>query len=219
MAKLTLAEDLFLYPSPVGAYFCVSEHENNKSRQFLQHLLSERITPALSIDTLKQLMQTDDEEHALNVLHHCQKLGWIQGLKKPLTAPDATFEDFLPTILASFSSQKKSLLADEQGFYLGSQGFPHETAEELSALSAELAIIHKRRSGLLKNNLGLASQAWGIVDAYGNNQLGFWPLYIGRYRFMLIIAGTPFFNHPDFVSLVWTLSIRYAATTTESTYS
>jgi hypothetical protein len=102
------------------------------------------------------------------------------------------------------------LLADDQGFYLATSGFPHEVAEELSALSAELAIIHKRRSGLLMNNMGFDSHAWAIVNAFGNSQIGFWPVFVGKHQFVIVISGIPHFNQPEFVSLIWALSNRYS---------
>lgn len=215
MAHLTLADKLFLYPSPSGAYFCISDQEENKSRRFLQNLLRERQTPSLTLAELMRLTEFSDEEKALELLYHCQELGWIQGLKEPLTVPDKPLENYLSAILPSFSTQEKALLADEQGFYLACKGFSHEAAEELSALSAELAILHHRRAGLLKNNLGLGNQAWALVDAHGDSQLGFWSLFIGQYRFILVIADTPFFNQPEFVNLIWSLSIRYATNSTE----
>jgi hypothetical protein len=43
------------------------------------------------------------------------------------------------------------LLADDQGFYLACNGYAHEVAEEISALSAEISMVHARRTGLLIN--------------------------------------------------------------------
>lgn len=151
-----------------------------------------------------------DEEQLLTLLHHVDGLGWVQGLESPLRCNDESLEVQLPKLLKVLSVHGKVLLADQQGFYLASSGFPHEVAEELSALSADLASMHARRSGLLINNLGLASSAWAIVDAAGNGKIGFWPLFIGSQRFVLVISGIPQFNHPDFVNLVWVLSRRYA---------
>jgi hypothetical protein len=119
-------------------------------------------------------------------------------------------EAILSGYLSKLSENGKALLADKQGFYLASHGFPHEVAEELSALSADIATVHDRRSGLLMNNMGLASHAWAVVDAFGNSQVGFWPLFIDKNRFVIAISGVPHFNQPEFVSLVWALTIRYA---------
>ncbi len=133
----------------------------------------------------------------------------------PITAArfDADYLDnpkpIYPLASRRYGEQGKVLLADEQGLYLASSGLPHEVAEELSALSADLATVHKRRSGLLYNNLGIGSHAWAIVDAFGNSQVGFWPIFIGSHRFVIVIAGVPHFNQSEFVTLIWALSKRY----------
>jgi hypothetical protein len=176
----------------------------------LRALLLQEKTPALNLANLRKLMDQHEEAKCLELLHHCQKLGWVQGIDTALHYPQDALEDILPDLLSKISENGKVLLADSQGFYLSSHGFPHEVAEELSALSAEIATIHERRSGLLMNNMGLASNAWAVIDAYGNSQLGFWPLFIGNNRFVIAISGIPHFNHPEFVSLVWALSMRYA---------
>ena len=155
-------------------------------------------------------MDEDNEEKALELLNHCQNLGWVQGSTDTIESPEGALEDILPPLLANISETGKVLLADDQGFYLACHGFPHEVAEELSALSAEIETVHQRRAGLLMNNMGLGSQAWAIVDAFGNSQTGFWPVFIGKTRFVIAISGIPHFNQPDFVTLIWALSIRYA---------
>ncbi|MCQ8179963.1 hypothetical protein NP603_02470 [Methylomonas sp. SURF-1] len=209
MERFTLVEGLFLYPTPAGAYYAVAYPDSDKPRRFLLRLLQQAQTPALALPPLQSLMEIEDEQKALEMLLHCQKLGWVQGVDTPLQAPAGALEDVLPGLLAAISESGKVLLADDQGFYLACSGFPHETAEELSALSAELATVHKRRSGLLSNNMGIASHAWAIVDAFGASQIGFWPIFVGGRRFVLAIAGTPHFNQAEFVSLAWILTTRY----------
>ena len=210
MSTYTLIDGLFLYPTPVGTYYAVSSTEENKSRKFLKRLLLQPKTPSLNTETLMDLMGEDNEEKALELLNHCQNLGWVQGVKEIIKSPDGALEELLPPLLANMSEAGKVLLADDQGFYLACHGFPHEVAEELSALSAEIATVHQRRAGLLMNNMGLGSHAWAIVDAFGNSQTGFWPVFIGETRFVIAISGIPHFNQPDFVKLIWALSIRYA---------
>lgn len=210
MSHYALTAGVYLYPTPAGAYYAACSLNNDKARLFLRALLMQQQTPELNLANLQQLMSQHEETKCLELLHHCQKLGWVQGLDAELHYPHDALEDILPELLSKISENGKVLLADSQGFYLASHGFPHEVAEELSALSAEIAIIHERRSGLLMNNMGLASAAWAVIDAHGNSQLGFWPLFIGNNRFVIAISGIPHFNHPEFVSLVWTLSMRYA---------
>jgi hypothetical protein len=164
----------------------------------------------LNLENLGHLTGIDDPQKRYELLYHCQKLNWIQGLETSKRFPSDLLENILPGLLSRMSESGKVLLADKQGFYLASHGFPHEVAEELSGLSAELTTVHERRSGLLMNNLGIGSHAWGIIDVFGNSQIGFWPLFIGKNRFVIVISGVPHFNQPEFVSLIWALSIRYA---------
>lgn len=210
MNEFTLREGLFLYPTPAGAYQAISAIDVDKPRRFLQRLLQQPQTPALNIEQLLLLAESDDETKVLQLLHHCQKLGWVQGVDALIEAPQGALEDILPPLLDKITENGKVLLADEQGFYLVCNGFPHEVAEELSALGADLATVHKRRSGLLSNNMGIASQAWAVVDAFGNSQIGFWPVFIGTHCFLIAISGIPHFNQPEFVTLIWALSVRYA---------
>jgi len=61
----------------------------------------------------------------------------------------------------------------------------------LSALSAEIATVHDRRSGLLIHNMGLKSHAWSIVDAFGNSEVGFWPLLFPKTVLLLQFTAYP----------------------------
>lgn len=210
MSEIILADNLFLYPTPVGTYYAVTSPEEEKSRSFIKQLLLEKETPALTLPTLIRLMEEDDESKVLSLVSHCYKLGWVQGVEKKINSPQGALEEILPILLRDISETGKVLLADDQGFYLACHGYPHEVAEEISALGADIATVHNRRSGLLVNNLGIGSHAWAIVDAFGNSQTGFWPIFIGANRFVIAISGIPHFNQDDFVKLIWALSIRYA---------
>ncbi|MGR8930598.1 MAG: hypothetical protein ACU836_08145 [Gammaproteobacteria bacterium] len=210
MNEFKLSEGLYLYPTPAGAYQAISAKENDRPRRFLRSLLQQSQTPPLKTEQLLALADSDDEGKVLELLHHCQKLGWVQGVDSAIKAPQGALENILPDLLNKITENGKVLLADDQGFYLACSGFPHEVAEELSALSADLANLHARRSGLLINNMGIASQAWAVVDAFGNSLIGFWPIFIGSHSFVIAIAGIPHFNQAEFVSLIWALSIRYA---------
>ncbi len=203
-----LSENIYVSPTPAGAYFCVSGDSDVPARRVLQALLKQATSLSLSVDELK-LWSGLDDDGALALLYRMQTLGWLQGTEHQQAAPSGSFEDVLPEILSSLSDSGKVLLADEQGFYLSSQGFPHETAEELSALSADLFSLYGRHQNVLKNNLGLETSAWAVVDAAGNGQVGFWPLWVGKHRFVLIIKGVPLLNQTALMKLVWLLSIRY----------
>jgi hypothetical protein len=212
MSKYTLLDGLYIYPTPAGAYYAVSSNETDKPRRFLRRLLQQVQTPKLTMENLLMLEgESDDEETVCELLHHCQKVGLVQGLSSTKEYPQGALEDILPDFLKTIAESGKVLLADDQGFYLALSGFVHEVAEELSALGAEVSTLHMRRSGLLMSNMGLGSHAWAVVNAAGKSQVGFWPVFIGNNRFVITVSGTPHFNQPEFVSLIWALSIRYAA--------
>lgn len=202
-------EPRYLAPTPAGAYFSVSGTEETPARQFLQFLLAQENSFELSTENLQKYMPVESSEDTSALLAHMQKLGWVQSLEQSLEAPTERLETILPDMLEQLSASGKALLADDQGFYISSSGFPHETAEELSGLSASLATLHDRYRGVLKNNLGESSSAWGLVDAMGNSQIGFWPMFIGEHRFGLVIGGLPQLNRPALISLVWALMMRY----------
>lgn len=210
MLTHTLSDrSLYLAPTPAGAYYCVAGSDKSAPRRFLKKLLVADASPLLSTENLQQLMQLESDNEALEMLAHLQKLGWVQGLEAVREAPSGRLEEFLPELLSQLSVSGKALLADEHGFYIASSGFPHETAEELSGLSANIATLHERYQGVLKNNLGEGSSAWGLIDAAGNAQVGFWPIFIGDHRFALVIGGVPRLNQPALTTLVWALNMRY----------
>lgn len=208
MTKPQLREDWFLLPTPAGAYYAVAEAAETPPRKWLCNLLRCPQTPRLTRENLEHLGVAFDQSLAL--LRRMQSLRWVQGLEAPLAVSEQPLEDILPTLLSRLVEEGRVLLADQQGFYLAASGFPHETAEELAALSADLMTLQDRHAGLLLNNLNLGTQAWGVVDAAGNSRLGIWPLHVGKHRFALVMTGIPHFNHPDFVHLVWILMTRYA---------
>ncbi len=209
MKRFTLVDDLFIHPTPGGCYHAFSNPSDSPAKVLIRSLLKHPGSPELTLTGLKEWSGITDDEQALSMLERLQDLGWVQGFHVPVNCDSAPLEVALPDILSTLGSQNKVLLADAQGFYLASHGFAHEVAEELSALSASLADMHERRSGLLLNNMGLNSSAWSLVDANGNSHLGFWPIYIGKTRFVLAISGMPRLNQPNFVKLVWMLNLRY----------
>jgi len=210
MSDAKLAEDLYIYLTPAGCYYAVSAAEEDSVRKFLRSLLTNIKTPKLNMPNLQALMGNDEPEKCIALLERCQNLGWVQGLKEERAAPTGALEDILPELLSKISEEGKVLLADDQGFYLACNGYAHEVAEEISALSAEISVVHERRAGLLMKNLSLNSHAWAVINASGNSQLGFWPLFIGGTRFVVAISGIPHFYKPEFISLIWLLSVRYA---------
>lgn len=209
MSDYRINYETYLFPTPSGAYHAVADTSEDAARKVLRQLLLQPASPLLTEQSLSRLFATDDAEQALELAHRMQRVGWLQGEEQPRQVPDGTLLNMLPPLLAQLSTIGKALLADQQGFYLASHGFAHETSEELSALSADLANLYERHRGLLRHNIGLATGAWALVDAAGDSRLGCWPLYIGDQRFTLAIAGLPQLNQSVFTELVWALSVRY----------
>lgn len=208
MGHFRLTEGLHVLPTPAGAYYSVSGPEQEPSRLLLQTLIRGEHSPRLTLANLKTWTGMEGDE-ALELLYHVQTLGWVEGYETEKSLPAEKLEEILPKLLPTLSGSGKALLADSHGFYVSSRGFPHETAEELSAASADLASLHGRHHHLLRNNLGLWTSAWALVDAAGNSQVGFWPLYIGEQRFVLVVGGLPRLNQPALTELIWALSRRY----------
>lgn len=209
MSEFRINESFYLCPTPAGAFHSVSRIQVDPARRLLRALLQALASPKMDQAQIKEWSGSGNDEEAMELLYRCQSLGWIEGLETSRDSPKGTLEDLLPGLIGCLSSNRKALLADTQGFYIASNGFHHEAAEELSALSADLASLQQRHRGLLENNLGVISNAWAAVDASGNSQIGFWPLFIGEQRFVLVLGGYPRFNQPELVDLIWVLTTRY----------
>lgn len=205
----TVDSGLLLWPTPAGAYYAVQSTKKDAASRYILQLLAQQQTPVLD-DTQLTLLD-DDKELALNKLYHLQNMGYLQAIEAPVVYDKQPLQEILPAMLSKICSNGKAVLADEQGLYLSQVGFAHESAEELSALSANLHAVQERHQKLLQNNLGINSSAWGLIDPVGNSQLGFWPLFFAVDKFTLILSGMPRFNHPSFVSIVARLAMRYSS--------
>lgn len=208
---LEIAADQYLSVTPYGAHYAVSSAARDPFRDLLFALMNQPRSPLLTEQAACQWCATKDLQQALATLHRLQSLAMAQGAPAPSDAPSGPLEQILPPLLPALSEQGKCLLADGQGFYLALAGFRHETAEELAALSADIATLHARHSRLLANNLGISEASWAVVDVAGASQIGFWPLHVSGQRFSLVISGRPQLYQPEFARLVWALHRRYGA--------
>lgn len=211
MSEYILTENLYLGITPGGTYYAVQDKTDEPGRNFLHRLMQEAETPLFNVGVACELSGYK-KKRALEFVHWLQEAGLILGLENSERAPHETLERLLPQLLRTMSDEGKAILAESRGLYLGNAGYTHEAAEELAALSANLTAVYTRHKELLQGNLGYRQRAWGLVDASGNSEVGFWPLYIGKNRFTLIIGGIPQFNQPGFKRLVWALEMRYGKT-------
>jgi len=194
-AAYALGGDYCLHPTPAGSYFAVSRAQADAQRAFLQRLLAQAQTPALTVD-LMQAWTGLEAQPALAFLQNLQDAGYVQGLPQAMQAPTEPDETLLPALLSQLSDEGRGVLADSAGLLLAAVGFKHAHSEQVAALGAELA--------------ALASDGWGLVSAAGYSELSFWPLYIGTARFHLVVGGQPRFNQQAYTRLLWALAQRYA---------
>ncbi len=208
MDQYTLTGEYFIHPTPAGAYFATTRPTQETARSFLQRLLREPVTPALTAPMLKDWTGLDPQA-GLEFIYHLQASGFIQGFKSPQRAPLDSIEKVLPPLLARLSDEGKAVLAESRGLQLAAAGYTHEVTEELAALGADLAGVHERHAKMLTNNLRVRAEGWGMLNAAGYSELGFWPLYFADDYFILVIGGTPQFNQSAFTTLLWSLGVRY----------
>lgn len=209
MSEYRLISDHYVLPTPAGAYTAAAHRGEDAVRRLLCCLLRQQTSPLLTQQALEDwtgLKQGDAQE----ALYHAQSQRWIEGFRQPRSSLAGALESLLPELMPKLADSGRVMLADGHGFYVATSGFTHEAAVELAALSADIASLDGRHDGLLKQNLRLQCSAWSLVDAAGNSQLGFWPLFIDDQRFVLILQGQPHFNQPAFTDLVWALSTRYS---------
>lgn len=210
MDQYTLTGEFYLHPTPAGAYYAASRPTPEPARAFLQRLMRESETPRLTTELLKEWTGLSEQD-ALEFVYRLQSSGFVQGLPVRVAVPPERIEALLPPLLAQLSDEGRAILAEKRGLYLGTAGFAHETSEELAALGADLATVHERHSKLLHGNMRLRSDGWGMVNASGYSEIGFWPLYFGEDYFILVVGGLPRFNQEAFTTLLWTLGVRYGS--------
>lgn len=206
---LEIVAGQYLSVTPYGAHYAVSGNAPDPFRDLLFKLMAHTSSPLLTEQAACLWCSTDDTQKALDSLLRVQSMAMVQGTPTPCEAPAGPLEKVLPQLLPALSDKGQALLADMQGFYLAVAGFRHETAEELAALSADVATLHARHARLLGNNLGIGDASWGVIDSGGASQFGIYPLHVAGQRFALVIAGRPKLHQPDFARLVWVLQLRY----------
>jgi hypothetical protein len=207
MSEYQLIEDLYIHPTPAGTYAAVAHQSGDAVHRLLCSLLRQVTTPLLTQQALEQWTGLGEQD-AQETLYHAQSHRLIEGFNQPRQTQSGPLKKLLPALLPSLAESGRVLLVDACGSQLASTGFTHETAAELSALIADIASLDARHRDRLQRKLCLACSAWSLVDAAGNSQLGFWPLYIDDNRFFLILQGQPRFNQAAFTELAWTLSTR-----------
>jgi len=209
MSDYNLVNDVYATVTPAGAFHAATGGLNDPARNLLVAFMRQPQTVKLDEEELARLCPPELSENPLELLYRMQHIGWIAGKKESRMAPELNMERDVPLLIGKLSSEGKALLADAQGFNLAEQGFVHETAEELSALAADVYTIYQRHQPLLRNNLRFNASGWGAINASGDSQIGFWPLVVSQQAFVLVLAGIPSLKDWEFADLVWWLIRRY----------
>lgn len=209
MSDYRLIEDSYVTVTPAGAYFAATTPEPTPARRLLLSLLALPHTPRAADGDLQTWSGQNSYDEALELLYRLQRAGWVRGNKNLRVPPHVNMERDVPPMIALLSGEGRALLADLQGFPLSNVGFTHEASEEIARLAASVGALAADYRATVGANLGIRSSAWSVVDAAGYSQIGFWPLYLGSSGFMLVLAGEPRFNQPEFANLVWGLAHRY----------
>jgi hypothetical protein len=208
-ADYLLVDHFYLQPTPAGVFHAVSDNSKDRQRNFLLQLLKYPVTPRADDEQLCLWYETSDTQEALSLLYEAQSFSWVQGFATPQELTTEGIGRALPRLLFNLSSVHKALIVDANGIALANCGLNEETAETLAALTADIAAVQARHSKRLAHSLGIATQGWGAIDAFGSSRIGLWPLYIGQQRLMLVLLGEPRLHHGDFVTLIWLLVSRY----------
>ena len=198
---LTLQNNLYPHITPSGAFYAVSHKSSNSSHTLLINILTDRESAPISNEKLLQWAETDDLDNALNLLYRMQRLEFLYGAETPVPALELT-DNTLTDLLPHMSDSQKAILVDQDGFYFARSGFTHESAEEVAILASEAIRVSERHALLIKNNLNIYQNAWGLCDPTGQSELTFFPLYVKDSRYILVTGGTPQLHKEAFVSLV-----------------
>lgn len=198
---LTLQKDLYPHITPAGAFYAVANKGSSATRTLLVNILTTRESTPLTNEKLLQWAETDDLDTALNLLYRLQRLEFLYGAQTPVADLQLT-DDTLAELLPHMSDSQKAILVDQDGFYFASSGFNHESAEEVAILASEAIRLSERHHLLIKNNLNIYQNAWGLCDPTGQSELTFFPIYVKDGKYILVTGGTPQLHKEAFVSLV-----------------
>lgn len=198
----------YILPTAAGAFHlaCQKREETPASVLFTKIFEKERLTELTPKD-MQRIMGLDDNEFVTQI-EAVQSMGWLEEYGEMLVLPEGSLEGILPQLMAPLSSEEEVLIADEHGFCLFYAGISNEDSEALAVMTADLSAIYSKYESVYGRGL-LPTQAWSMVDAAGNCQLGIWPIHVGKQTFNLLIKGQPKLNHPNFVIIVWLLYNRY----------
>lgn len=212
MKKRILQGNKYLLPSAGGIYHLVCQPGQTSAKKLFSDILRRRRTRVIAVDDVQRIMEIDSRQQFAEEMQTILTLGWLEEHDTPLQLPEDALEELLPQLLTALSSTGHTFLSDSHGFPLFSSGFPRKDVESLSAMSAQFSTIYDKYHQVIQRTANSPTQAWGMIDAAGNSNMGIWPINVGDHSFNLLIQGVPRLDHPNFVILVWLLYSRYFET-------
>ena len=200
-STLSLQTNLYPHITPAGAFYAVANKSVSASRTLLANILKVNGSEPITQAKLLEWAETDDVNSALNLLYRLQRLEFLYGGDSPVEIAPLQ-DDTLSNLLPHMSDSQKALLIDQDGFYFANSGFHHEAAEEVAILASEAIRLSERHALLIKNNLNIYQNAWGLCDPTGQSELTFFPIYINDAKYILVTGGLPQLHKESFVQLV-----------------
>lgn len=200
-STLSLQTNLYPHITPAGAFYAVANKSVSASRTLLANILKAEGNQPITQEKLLEWSEATDLDSALNLLYRLQRLEFLYGGEKPAEIPQLQ-DDTLENLLPNLSDSQKALLIDQDGFYFANSGFHHEAAEEVAILASEAIRLSERHALLIKNNLNIYQNAWGLCDPTGQSELTFFPIYINDMKYILVTGGAPQLHKEAFVLLI-----------------
>ena len=210
MAELSLSGGLFAELTAAGAYYAMTTPATSREHlPFLWNVMREGSTTFFSEAAAQRWTDTPDPKTALEQVWRWQRMGLIRGTSEPMAPETLGMDDVLPALLVRLSSTSKGLIASANGMVMSSVGYRHETAEELAGFAVTFMACQEKAHRLLRNNLRIHTEGLGLIDAAGESDLGFWPMYIMDERWVLTLAGEPRLQDRALLRMVMALDLRY----------
>lgn len=209
MKKKLLQGNKYLFPSAAGVYHLACQPSQTSAKKLFSDILRRTHTRIITTHEVQRIMEINSHQRFTEEMQTILSLGWLEEHDTPFQLPDDALEELLPQLLTVLSSTGHTFLSDSHGFPLFSSGFPKKDVEALSAMSAQFSSIYDKYHAVIQRTAQSPTQAWGMIDAAGNSNMGIWPISIGNHGFNLLIQGIPKLDHPNFVILVWLLYSRY----------
>lgn len=181
--------------TPAGVFEAFSHHELTSEKQALQALLNGKNSV---------LVEDWISVYGAEALEVFSNKGWIEYLKKPLTAPNLPLDEFLPYVIASLSGSRRAAIGSNEGFCLARIGFSNEEAEKLCVAGADFFdfITRQQQRGLVIKEQAISF--FNEVDLLMPST-SFVFFCVDEVGYVLIIEKEPLTHNQALVSLIWAI--------------